>query len=191
MHSSGPSSHLDELRRECGCEWLAISRARELTRNKRDELRGLIASECSADSNLVVYGSMAREEMTSDSDLDWTLLLDKPVDPADLSTTQRIASKLSAAKFVEPGKTNIFGTMTSSHSLVHDICGHDDTNANTTRRILLLIESYVPSSREAYDRVRRHILYRYVEDDYGHSLEAAKQPYRDFFLTIYPDTGAR
>jgi hypothetical protein len=125
---------------------------------------------------------MAREEMTSDSDLDWTLLLDKPVDPADLSTTQRIASKVYAAKFADSGKTNIFGTMTSSHSLVHDIGGQDDTNANTTRRILLLIESYVPSNREAYDRVRRHILYRYVEDDYGLSFGSGQASVPRFLL---------
>ena len=141
-----------------------------------------MAGEDSADANVVVYGSMARGEMTSESDLDWTLLLDKTVDPADLGTTQRIASKIYDAKFAEPGKTNIFGSMTSSHSLVHDIGGQDDTNANTTRRVLLLLESYVPANREAYDRVRRHILDRYVEDDYGLSFGSGQQIVPRFLL---------
>ncbi|MCC6858193.1 MAG: nucleotidyltransferase domain-containing protein [Bryobacterales bacterium] len=160
----------------------AISQARRKTARLRGELRRLLSGEDSADANVVVYGSMARDEMTSESDLDWTLLLDKPVDPADLPTTQRIASKIYAAKFAEPGKTNIFGTMTFSHSLVHDIGGPDDTNANTTRRILLLLESYAPAGREAYDRVRRHILHRYVEDDYGLSFGSGQKVVPRFLL---------
>src|SRR5579863_4261719 len=170
MTSRDHTSYLEDLQQELKCSWPAISRARKKTLERRTELSRLLSGEDSADANVVVYGSMAREEMTSESDLDWTLLLDKPVDPADLGTTQRIASKIRDAKFVEPGKTNVFGSMTSSHSLIHDIGGEDDTNANTTRRVLLLLESYAPTGRDAYDRVRRHVLHRYVEDDYGLSF---------------------
>lgn len=182
MPDSPVPSHLDELKSELHTDWPAIFQARRRTARLRGELRRLLSGEDSADANVVVYGSMARDEMTSESDLDWTLLLDKPVDPADLPTTQRIASKIYAAKFAEPGKTNIFGTMTFSHSLVHDIGGPDDTNANTTRRILLLLESYAPAGREAYDRVRRHILHRYVEDDYGLSFGSGQKVVPRFLL---------
>jgi len=175
-------SYLDELRSELRSDWPVIFQSRERTSKRRSDLGALLAGEDSADANVVVYGSVARREMTSESDLDWTLLLDKPVDPADLATTQRIASKIYAAKFAEPGKTNIFGSMTSSHSLVHDIGGEDDTNANTTRRILLLLESYVPAGRDAYDRVRRHILHRYVEDDYGLSFGSGQKIVPRFLL---------
>ncbi len=175
-------SQIDDLKRELQCDWASISRARETTARRRDELATLLSGEDSADANVVVYGSMARQEMTSESDLDWTLLLDKTVDPADLGTTQRIAARIYEAKFAEPGKTNIFGTMTSSHSLVHDIGGQDDTNANTTRRVLLLLESYVPAGRDAYDRVRRHILHRYVEDDYGLSFGSGQKIVPRFLL---------
>src|SRR5215471_1287067 len=182
MPDLNPPSYFDELNSQLRGEWSTIVRAREITTKRRGELAALLAGEDSADANMVVYGSMARGEMTSESDLDWTLLLDKPVDPADLATTQRIASRVYAAHFAEPGKTNVFGSMTSSHSLVHDIGGQDDTNANTTRRILLLLESYVPSNREAYDRVRRHILHRYVEDDYGLSFGSGQKIVPRFLL---------
>ncbi len=104
------------------------------------------------------------------------------MDPADLGTTQRIASKIRDAKFVEPGTTNIFGLMTSSHSLIHDIGGQDDANANTTRRVLLLLESCAPTSRDAYDRVRRHVLHRYVEDDFGLSFGSGQKIVPRFLL---------
>jgi len=182
MNSDPNTSHIELLKGELSRDWPAISRARQITTDRRRRLAELLSGEDSSDANVVVYGSMARQEMTSKSDLDWTLLLDKPVDPADLGTTQRIATKIYAAHFAEPGKTNIFGSMTSSHSLVHDIGGQDDTNANTTRRVLLLLESYVPVSRDAYDRVRRHILHRYVEDDYGLNFSSGQMIVPRFLL---------
>ena len=101
-------SYLAELASNLRSDWPTLFRARETTGRRREELRALLAGEDSADANVVVYGSMARGEMTTDSDLDWTLLLDKPVDPADLGTTQRIASKIYRAKFAEPGKNQHF-----------------------------------------------------------------------------------
>jgi len=175
-------SHVNELKLKLGADWPTILQARQTTAERRGELAALVAGEDSEDANVVVYGSMARGEMTRDSDLDWTLLLDKPVDPADLSTSQRLAKKICNAGFAEPGKTNIFGTMTSSHSLVHDIGGQDDTNANTTRRVLLLLESYAPRNSSAYVRVRRHILSRYVDDDYGLSFGSGQKIVPRFLL---------
>jgi predicted nucleotidyltransferase len=100
MTSRNHTSYIEDLQQELKCTWPAIARARTKTLERRNELGGLLSGEDSADANVVVYGSMAREEMTCESDLDWTLLLDKPVDPADLGTTQRIASKIHDAKFV-------------------------------------------------------------------------------------------
>jgi predicted nucleotidyltransferase len=182
MAEPNAASYLDQLMSTLGRDWPAILDARSLTQNRQAELQQLLSGEDSSDANIVVYGSMARSEMTEGSDLDWTLLLDKVVDPADLGTTQRIAKKIADAGFAMPGTTNIFGSLTSSHALVHEIGGHDDTNANTTRRVLLLLESHVPGNREAYDRVRRHILHRYVEDDYGLSFGSGQKVVPRFLL---------
>jgi hypothetical protein len=57
--------------------------------------------------------------------------------------------------------------MVGSHDLVHNIGGEDDLNSNTTRRVLLLLESLPVGNQETYDRVRRQILRRYLEDDRG------------------------
>lgn len=69
--------------------------------------------------------------------------------------------------FIAPGASAVFGKMVGSHDLVHNIGGEDDLNSNTTRRVLLLLESYPIGNREAYDRVRRQIVRRYLCDDRG------------------------
>jgi hypothetical protein len=57
---------------------------------------------------------------------------------------------LAAKDFLEPGKSGVLGKMVGSHDLVHN-----------------LLESLPIGNREAYDRVRRQILRRYLEDDRG------------------------
>jgi hypothetical protein len=57
--------------------------------------------------------------------------------------------------------------MVGSHDLVHNIGGEDDLNSNTTRRTLLLLEALPIGNCEAFDRVRRQILRRYLENDRG------------------------
>jgi hypothetical protein len=57
--------------------------------------------------------------------------------------------------------------LTFSHDLVHFIGGQDDTNANLTRRILLLLESKPVGDRAAYDRAVRAVLERYLTSDHG------------------------
>ena len=57
--------------------------------------------------------------------------------------------------------------MVFSHGLIHEIGGEDDTNRNTTRRLLLLLESRVVGRDDAYRRVVRNILNRYLLEDRG------------------------
>jgi hypothetical protein len=57
--------------------------------------------------------------------------------------------------------------MAFSHDLVQKIGGREDTNENTTRRVLLLQESVPFGKADAYDRVLRLILSRYLNEDYG------------------------
>jgi hypothetical protein len=83
----------------------------------------------------VVYGSLARDEFTKGSDVDWTLLIDGPANRRHLDTAHDIEAKLEELGMKEPSRD---GAMTFSHELVHQIGGEDDRNSNTTRRILLL-----------------------------------------------------
>jgi hypothetical protein len=66
--------------------------------------------------------------------------------------------------------------MAFSHELVHLIGGEVDTNRNTTRRILLLLESRgMVDDDRVRDRVLRNILKRYLQEDLGyHALHGWK-----------------
>lgn len=58
--------------------------------------------------------------------------------------------------------------------MIHRIGGGDNTNRNTTQRILLLLESRAIDRSEAYERVLRNVLRRYVDEDYGLVHSAAE-----------------
>src|SRR4029077_15085981 len=158
---------VDLLESRLRANWIAIKKARGDTAVRRQELRDLFAARKSPDTSVVVFGSVARQEITSSSDLDWILLIDGQSVPEHKEQEREIARALAGGRFIEPGKSGVFGKMVGSHDLVHNIGGEDDLNSNTTRRVLLLLESLPIGNREAYDRVRRQILSRYLKDDRG------------------------
>jgi hypothetical protein len=68
----------------------------------------------------------------------------------------------------DPGPEGTFGTLAFSQPLIHNIGGENDSNSNTTRRVLLLLEGLpIGKRREAFDRVRRNVLKRYLIEDKG------------------------
>src|SRR5947209_6161454 len=133
----------------------------------RKRLSDLFEKRRASDTTVVVFGSVARYEVTSKSDVDWILLLDGSATPEHRSLTTEVKETLLKDGYIKPGSSGIFGTFVGSHDLVHKIGGEDDSNSNTTRRVLLLLESLPLGDREAYDRVRKQILRRYIEDDRG------------------------
>ena len=159
-------SNIVRLEAKLGKNWPAIRKAHEDTVKLRSNLTS-IQLPPSSDTSVVVFGSIAREEVTSGSDLDWILLLDGFAVPEHKLQEREIARELVKREYIEPGKSGVFGKMIGSHELVHNIGGDDDTNANTTRRVLFLFESLPISNPEVHSRVRRQILRRYLEDDRG------------------------
>ena len=164
---SSSSPHIDLLESQFGVEWAAIRKAQENTVQRRRELEELFHQWPSPDTSIVVFGSVARQEVTCISDLDWILLVDGAAVPEHKEQEREIERLLTSHHFVEPGKSGVFGRMVGSHDLVHNIGGEDDRNSNTTRRVLLLLESLPIGNREAYDRVRRQVVRRYLRDDRG------------------------
>jgi hypothetical protein len=166
------SMSFDELRQKFGKEWPAIAKARSEAVARLDQVRSIVQVGAngtpidSEDISVVAFGSLAREEWTRGSDLDWTLLIDGGVDHEHAHAASIFRGKVAEAGLKQPGPSGVFGTLTFSHDLVHQIGGEDDSNRNTTRRMLLLLESRPVNADGAYNRVIDGILNRYVQNDF-------------------------
>jgi predicted nucleotidyltransferase len=160
-------SAIDMLAARLGANWENLRAARERAVDKRRALQTDLSEFNSADSSIVVFGSLGRDEFTTGSDLDWTLLVDGIADPAHLDVALAIKDKLERLRHKPPGREGVFGRLAFSHGLIHQIGGQDDTNANTTLRILLLLEAAVIGRRDAHMRVVSNILHRYLREDRG------------------------
>lgn len=167
----GPRSEILELRDRLVEEWPAIIRTQEAAIEEKERLRVGLGDFVLRDTSIVVFGSLARNEFTTQSDVDWTLLLDGAADPQHLDAALAIEKRLVELGATPPGAEGTFGGFAVSHDLIHKIGGEDDTNRNTTQRILLLLESAALGDHSAYDRVIRNILRRYVEEDLGGGAE--------------------
>jgi predicted nucleotidyltransferase len=158
---------VEELERQFGASWQFLAAARIKAEQQLNQLQDACHSLIPPDTSLVVFGSLARKEFTEASDVDWTLLVDGISIPEHAMVARLIGKKLEELGLNPPGQTNTFGNIAASHNLIHFIGGEDDTNANTTRRSLLLMEAHSIGDSSAFNRVRNNILKRFLEEDLG------------------------
>jgi hypothetical protein len=161
------SEAIARLEQKVGRAFPHVLAARDLSARTLGRLRDLLSGHDPEDTSIVVFGSFARGEYTAGSDIDWTLLVDGRADESHFLQARAITNLLDEAKFQPPSPFGVFDNVSFSHQLLHIIGGHDDTNRNTTQRILLLLESIAIGRSEAHDRVVDLILHRYVADDRG------------------------
>jgi predicted nucleotidyltransferase len=88
-------SPLFQLEGRLGVKWQHLRAAKERSIGKRSELLKAIRRIDSDDVSVVVFGSLARDEFTEQSDIDWTLLVDGGVDPQHLSLAARIEAVIA------------------------------------------------------------------------------------------------
>lgn len=162
-------SALDDVKKWITEPLPSITAATEAARQTLTDIRTTKRIEPAAglpeNLGLVAYGSLAREEWTQGSDVDWTLLIDGPGAAAHFELAQQINGQLEQHRFQGPGATGTFGSLASSHELIHRIGGTEDSNQNLTRRILLLLESISINDDLVRKRVLRQILERYIACD--------------------------
>ena len=176
------TSPVKELERRLGADWHNLSDAGKRADEERRRLQDALVAQSSDDVSIVAFGSLARREFTQNSDVDWTALVDGLANPNHVGVAHKIEAKLADLGAKEPGIEGTFGNLAFSHALVNRIGGEDDTNKNTTQRILLLLESVPIGRREAYDRVIRNVLRRYLEEDGTYSRRNARYLVPRFLL---------
>lgn len=158
---------LSALSQRLDRNWNAIQKARDEADNKYASLSIALNDHTTEDTSMVVFGSLARREITSGSDLDWVLLVDGAASSEHLDASLAIEGYLQNEKHKGPGSEATFGGLVFSHDLVHYIGGQDDSNRNLTQRLLMLLESIPIGRSEAHNRVVNNILRRYILEDYG------------------------
>jgi predicted nucleotidyltransferase len=159
-----------------GGNWINLQKARERGLAEKERLTAAFKDLHMEDTSTVVFGSIARDDVTSGSDIDWTLLIDGLANPRHLDTALEIENALRNLGVKPPGQEGTFGGLAFSHDIIHNIGGEDDTNKNTTQRVLLLLESSPVGLRDAYDRVIRQVLNRYIIEDWGWIYDKVKVP---------------
>lgn len=160
-----PDGQFELLSRRLGESYRALETARLQTVETMRRLAAHVSELQPPDTSFVFFGSIARGEWTQGSDVDWTLLVDGQADPAHRSVAREFTRRLAAEKFGEPGPTGVFGSVSFSHELIDCIGGERDTNMNTTRRALLLLESVSRNPVDVRERVVRGLLDRYLDSE--------------------------
>jgi hypothetical protein len=176
------------LREQTGRPWSHLEKAAKSAKECRGTIEKLVREQAliPTDTSLITFGSLARDERTQGSDCDWTLLVDGLADGGHHESAAKIVRVLDEKKIAKPpGPTGVFGTLAYSHELVHQIGGEEDTNRNTTRRILLLLESTaIPGTNSVLvrERVIRQIIKRYLEQEPDLLLPNGKRRIPRFLL---------
>lgn len=160
-------SSLDELESRCGASFPNLRKAREASVAKLEKRKDALASMRKDDRASVVYaGSIGRMETVDGSDDDFMLLLDTTEDPrgyrAGIESVREILRELD--DFVEPGGSGVFAKPVSRQKLIQHIGLEADDNANTTRRMLFLIESRPAWNESFYEESMDLVLDRYLDD---------------------------
>jgi hypothetical protein len=180
------TSAVEALAGRLGRRWLNIDACAATAEKERDGLTDRLVAESlvPADCAAIVFGSLARNEATPGSDIDWTLLVDGQADPQHVAIVHGIRRCIDGLNKKPSGPTAVFGGHAISHDLIHQIGGEADSNRNTTRRILLLLESRaLVDFGDVRERVMRHIFRRYLEEDRGyHEVHGLKVRVPRFLL---------
>ncbi|MDB5388096.1 MAG: hypothetical protein JWM11_3742 [Planctomycetaceae bacterium] len=177
MNTKDPFPSVRMLAHEVGQTWTGYDLAANGTAKAEKALLEALHSAPGGDRilgpdvSLVLCGSFARYEMLSGSDYDWSLLIDGVVNNSHAVLARTIETALKNKELPSPGTSGTFGNMVFSHELVHRIGGGADSNANLTRRMLMLLESRpislsaADASNDVWENVLNNILERYFEED--------------------------
>src|SRR4029434_11136521 len=120
------STTVDALEQRLMADWPHLSAARDRANRATAGLRSALRTFDSADTVIVVSGSLARKEFTPGSDIDWTLLVDGSADPRHYDLTAKINTVVADIASKPTGAEGTFGAMVFSHDLIHEIGGEDD-----------------------------------------------------------------
>ncbi len=115
--------------------------------------------------DVVLLGSFGRFEVTAESDCDYLILVDDTPPHHDIRRVVLAVHRvLEGSTWRSPGATGTFGDFVTGTELFGRIGLESDSNANTTRRLLLLTESVSVLNPDVGKRIREAVIERYLVD---------------------------
>ena len=167
-----PAGALERLGAELPDLLAARARTREAVAARRAALGAL---PLDPGASVVLFGSWGRGELTRRSDDDWALLVDgaeRAVEPDPAALRAALGGEGARG----PGRSGVFGGRIFCDDLLSRIGLDADSNANLTRRMLLMLESQPVAGDAVHRRCWERVLDGYLVD--------ADRPYRPprFFL---------
>ncbi len=151
-----------------------LSNSADFTKEALQKVRTNL-SECLANSSygekitLISTGSYGRGEATTESDMDWFMILDADQVPSEVipNELRAIQSIINTAAPNSPGDTGTFGSdawVRFSEMLVN-IGGENDNNKSLTRRMLFLLEGTWLHGDDSFNDYRNQLLKKYFRED--------------------------
>jgi predicted nucleotidyltransferase len=86
---------LVQLADRLGTRWTQLAAASDRTLKKKNELSRGLAGLDSADTSIVAFGSLARNEFTRGSDIDWALLIDGQAASEHLAIANKVRDEIA------------------------------------------------------------------------------------------------
>lgn len=114
---------------------------------------------------LAITGSLARREVTDQSDFDCYIITNEN---ADIEVAQQLWKSAHVASGLKgPSNGGNFGheAVAKIADITKNIGGHGDTNRTISQRILILLESVFVGDTEASSELLESILRRYISDE--------------------------
>lgn len=144
----------------------AIERSAETTKRIRTALADFDGDGA---MTVVAFGSLARQEYTIASDVDYLVLVDAmPADPAaPLALLQKVKETLAEEEAADgtekaPGATGLFGRATGIFDIINQVGLEGDTNSTHTVRMEIIQESISLLNDELHGRIVESTLGRYI-----------------------------
>jgi putative nucleotidyltransferase DUF294 len=169
--TTDPAGALERL----GADLPNLSAARERTREAVAARRAALETlPLDGTASVVLFGSWGRRELTRGSDDDWAILVDDAANEHAAPGPEAVAAALEGGR--GPGRSGVFGGRILCDDLLSRIGLDSDSNANLTRRMLLMLESQPVAGDAVHRRCWERVLDGYLAD--------ADRPYRPprFFL---------
>ncbi len=157
---------IKEILKKCS----AIKNNIQYSEDKITGLRNVLSKSLGNDEikeNLciIVTGSFARREASSESDIDFFIVSRKEFsESAKESIKKVVREQISDVVKKMPSEGGPFNELVNENDLTSNLAGPSDSNFSLTRRMLLLLESEWLFNETFYNQIKRNLIDSYIKN---------------------------